>query len=301
MSALTRLGLFAAGLVAIFSAAVGIGALFEAAATEEEGESSHAESSHAEGRPEDDSRARPGLSDGGLSIQSRSHSLNRGETGELSFRIVGPSGRAVTDFDELHERRMHLIVVRRDGTGFRHLHPEIDRTGDWSAGVRFEQAGAHRAFADFSTGGEQHTLAVDLHVSGVESATRPFPAPTSTGSVDGYEVELGSTALEAGHRTSLSFSVTRDGAAVDDLSPYLGAMGHLVALREGDLAFLHVHPEEAEEGHGHAGSASGHGSPAAGEIGFAATFPTAGRYRLYLQFRHQGAVRTVEFTVEVER
>ena len=56
---------------------------------------------------------------------------------------------------------------------------------------------------------------------------------------------------------------------------------------EGDLAFLHVHPEETEG--------------AANEIVFDATFPTAGRYRLYLQFRHEGVVRTVEFTVAVPR
>jgi hypothetical protein len=30
------------------------------------------------------------------------------------------------------------------------------------------------------------------------------------------------------------------GRPVDDLAPYLGAMRHLVALREGDLAFLNV-------------------------------------------------------------
>ena len=55
----------------------------------------------------------------------------------------------------------------------------------------------------------------------------------------------------------------------------------------GDLAFLHVHPEEE------------HGAP--NEIVFNATFPTAGRYRLYLQFKHEGVVQTAEFTVEVAR
>ena len=28
-----------------------------------------------------------------------------------------------------------------------------------------------------------------------------------------------------------------------DLQPYLAAYGHLVALRQGDLAYLHVHPD----------------------------------------------------------
>ena len=36
-------------------------------------------------------------------------------------------------------------------------------------------------------------------------------------------------------------------------------------------------------------------------VGFAATFPTAGRYRLFLQFKHEGRVQTVAFTQEVTR
>ena len=41
----------------------------------------------------------------------------------------------------------------------------------------------------------------------------------------------------------LTARVTRDGEPVTDLEPYLAAYGHLVALREGDLAYLHVHPD----------------------------------------------------------
>jgi hypothetical protein len=84
----------------------------------------------------------------------------------------------------------------------------------------------------------------------------------------------------------LDFEVLRDGVPVQDLEPYLGARGHLVALREGDLAFLHVHPDE-----------EGEAQP--GHIGFGVEYPSAGRYRLFLQFKHQGVVQTVAFTREV--
>lgn len=105
---------------------------------------------------------------------------------------------------------------------------------------------------------------------------------------NGYEVRLRADEPMAGEPTSLEFTVSRDGQPVEDLQPYLGAKGHLVALREGDLAFLPVHPEEGHE-------------VAADAIVFAATFPTAGRYRLYLQFKDKGLVQTVEFTVVVPR
>ena len=59
----------------------------------------------------------------------------------------------------------------------------------------------------------------------------------------------------------------------------------LVEQAEGDLAFLHVHPTNE------AGS---------DEIGFAATFPTEGRYRLFLQFQIDGRIQTVAFTQEVK-
>jgi hypothetical protein len=312
MSAWARLGLFGLGLVVIFSAAVGVGSLVEPTDTETETANAEGGSHEVEGTMDGSadhqemSEAPAGLavSEGGLSMRPRATFLRRGETGELSFRIVGASGEAVRRFDELHERRMHLIVVRRDGTGFRHLHPEMDGAGTWTTAIRFEEAGVHRAFADFSVGGEQHTLAVDLFVSGGDFEARPLPAPASTGSTDGYEVDLETEGLAAGGPTSLNFSVSQDGRAVDDLEPYLGARGHLVALREGDLAYLHVHPEAVEDAHDVEGTHD-HGGSTGGRAGdgiaFAATFPTAGRYRLYLQFRHEGSVRTVEFTVEVER
>ena len=76
--------------------------------------------------------------------------------------------------------------------------------------------------------------------------------------------------------------MSRDGERVEEVQPYLGADGHLVALREGDQAFLHTHPEGEPGG--------------SGPIRFQVEYPTAGRYRLYLQFRHGGKVHTAEFT-----
>ncbi|HKO38374.1 MAG TPA: hypothetical protein VJU14_08405 [Solirubrobacterales bacterium] len=293
-----RLALFVAGLAAVFVVAAAVGSLFEPAETEagkEEKMGAHtAEAAHGGreaahgGQEAGHEPAGLGIAADGYSLRIASTQLARGEAEELSFQIEDAEGRPVTDFDELHERRMHLIVVRRDGTEFRHLHPEMDAAGIWTVPLELDRAGVYRAFADFSVEGGQQTLAGDLFVSGGEFEARPFPPALSLDEADGYEVRLRAGDPVAGEPTSLEFSVGRNGDAVDGLSPYLGAKGHLVALREGDLAFLHVHPEEGDEV-----------DPE--EIVFAATFPTAGRYRLYLQFKHEGAVRTVEFTVEVPR
>jgi plastocyanin len=275
-----KIALFLLGLVVVFGAAAALGSAFEPAATEEDGMEKTMDAHAMEKTAHEP--AGLGVSAGSYSLRMSPSRLQRGQARELRFTIEA-DGAPVTEFDELHERRMHLIVVRRDGAEFQHLHPEMDAAGTWTVPVEFDAAGVYRAFADFSVEGEQQTLATDLFVSGGRFEARPFPAPQPLAETDGYEVRLAAADPVAGESAELDFTVSRAGRPVEDLAPYLGAKGHLVALREGDLAFLHVHPEE------------GHEVPA--EIEFAATFPTPGRYRLYLQFKHDGTVHTAEFTV----
>ena len=138
---------------------------------------------------------------------------------------------------------MHLIVARRDLTGFQHLHPTMDKDGTWSTPLQLEEAGSYRVFADFVRDGEATTLAGDLRVDG-SADLRALPAPDPVAVTDGgYEVRLDAAATRPGQESALRFTVTKDGAPVQT-EPYLGAGGHLVALREGDLAFLHVHPTD---------------------------------------------------------
>jgi hypothetical protein len=186
----------------------------------------------------------------------------------------------VRAFDVEHTKRMHLVVVRRDMTGFQHLHPTQRPDGAWTVPLTLREAGSYRVFADFSAGGRPRTLAGDLAVDGT-LRSRPLAAPAPVAETDGLRVRLDHAAPRAGAEADLRFSVTRDGRPVA-VEPYLGARGHLVALRDGDLAFLHVHPD-------------------AGRLRFMAAFPTAGRYRLFLQFRTDGRVHTAEFTQEVAR
>ena len=317
MSAPRKVALFAVGLLVVFGAAAALGSAFDTADTENDAphggehvameesegteETMEAHTSHGAQEGHDETKHAPAglaVSEGGYTLRMSPTQIGRGDERELRFSIEGADGKPVTEFDELHERRMHLIVVRRDGAEFRHLHPEMDEAGTWTEAIEFAEPGVYRAFADFSVGGEQHTLAGDVFVSGGEFEARPFPAAAPVDSTDGYEVRLRAGEPVAGESSTLTFAVGENGHGVHDLAPYLGAKGHLVALREGDLAFLHVHPEEAEGGDGHGHGDSGH-EGSANEIAFAATFPTAGRYRLFLQFRHEGRVRTAAFTQAV--
>jgi len=220
------------------------------------------------------------VSDNGLTLELARTRATRGERFDLAFRIVDRRGQTVRDFDVEHTKRMHLIVVRRDMTGFQHLHPSQNADGTWSVPATLRDAGSYRLFADFSVDGKAHTLADDLTVDGAVRS-RELPAPVSSVDVDGLRVSLTESATKAGAESELSFEVTRDGEPVA-VEEYLGAKGHLVALRQGDLAFLHVHPDESS-------------------LKFGSTFPTAGRYRLFLQFQTDGRVHTAAFTQEVSR
>ncbi|MBE1552399.1 hypothetical protein GGC64_006486 [Mycobacterium sp. OAS707] len=132
------------------------------------------------------------------------------------------------------------------------------------------------------------TLGANVHVGG-EYAPQPLSPVAATSVVDGYTVTLSGTA-KADEPAMLTMSVSRAGKPVTDLQPYLGAYGHLVALRAADLAYLHVHPM----------GTPGDGVTASGpDIGFHAVFPSGGDYRLFLDFQHAGVVRTAEFTVPV--
>ena len=112
---------------------------------------------------------------------------------------------------------------------------------------------------------------------------------TATEEVDGFQVSVEGD-LSAGSTSDLTISVTRDGQPITTLEPYLGAYGHLVALRAGDLAYLHVHPEGAEPV---AGEVSGP------EVDFATTAPTPGRYYLYFDFQVDGQVHTAQFALDI--
>ena len=222
----------------------------------------------------------------GMTLALATTALPLGQASELRFQIMD-SENPLRDFEVEHEKRMHLIVARRDLTGFQHLHPQMGTDGTWSTPVTVAAPGSYRVFADFKRAGRNQTLATDLTVAGAMKR-QALPPPNTTAQTDsGYEVRMaGQGAPRRG--LELRFTVMRDGQPVQ-VEPYLGAGGHLVALREGDLAYLHVHPTSPMP------PAEG----AKGPVAFATEFPSAARYRLFLQFKQEGRVHTAAFTQEV--
>ncbi len=310
MNAPTKIGGFLVGLAAVFGLALVIGSqvgpVGEPAVAHGSGhDAGHdavtdaeidAEHSHEHADPSTEPAAQgagsggPGgltASESGYTLRLTKARLRPGAQRQLDLVVEGPDGKPVTAYDEQHDKLLHLIVVRRDFSGFQHVHPVLDARGTWSVPVDLT-AGAWRVFADFKpTGGQAVTLGADLSVPGTPRPVRPPPI-TRTASVAGYTVVLTGD-LVGGEHSMITLEVRKDGAPVTDLQPYLGAYGHLVALREKDLAYLHVHPD------GDPGDATTTPGP---RVVFGAEVPSAGRYHLYLDFRHDGVVRTAQFALD---
>ncbi|MFF2806280.1 hypothetical protein ACFVT2_03695 [Streptomyces sp. NPDC058000] len=286
-----KVGIFATALAATFGSAYGVGkavgpVMPAAPAAQHAGHT--AQNGHASGA------AAPGglqIAEGGYTLDLKTPAVTAGTPAELRFAVVDDrTGRPVTAYRRAHGKELHFIVASRDLTVFRHLHPRRAADGTWSTPVDLPTAGGYRVFADFTPDGAKEglTLGADLAAAGTYRPAEA-PRPAATAEVDGYRVTLDG-ALRPGEPGALTLRVTKGGKPVTDLQPYLGAYGHLVALRSGDLAYLHVHPN-GEPGDGK--------TPAGPEISFTATAPSAGTYRLFLDFQHQGTVRTAAFTVRV--
>jgi hypothetical protein len=223
---------------------------------------------------------------GGYTLVPASTTLAAGEAGTLRFHIQGPDGATVNRFAVVRERPLHLIVVRHDLTGFQHLHPTMAPDGTWSVPLTLPRPGRYRAYADFSALDAKNSpvaavLGVDLTVPGT-AADEPLPQTSTVDTVDGLTVSYQGTS-RAGVTEPLLFSVSADGRPVTP-EPYLGAYGHLVVLRPGDLGYLHVHPEPALTD---------------GAVKFWLAAPGTDNFRMYLDFQVAGVVHTAAFTLAV--
>jgi hypothetical protein len=215
---------------------------------------------------------------GGLTPTAGGYTFAVTGTSPLTFHIQGPDGRPVTRFAIVHEKPLHLIVLRHDLTGYQHVHPTMAPDGTWTVALSLPAPGPYRAYADFTAldaAGKQNAvvLGVDLPAGGAAASAQPDEGLTVS--------HEGS--LTVGVAEPLLFRVTRHGAPVT-LQPYLGAYGHLTVIRPDDLAYLHIHPEPGL---------------ADGAARFWIAAPSTGTFRLFLDYQVDGKVHTAEFSVTV--
>ncbi len=195
---------------------------------------------------------------------------NQPSTATLALHVNGPDGQRVTEYTEAHGSKLHVVLIRPDLSGFQHIHPTIDDNGSFV--VPIDEPGKWHVIIDAQPAGATAPIVLATNVDDevpVDTVALPRAAD---------QVSTGDLTVT---RQGLSFTVTSsDGSPAQGLEPYLGQAAHLVAIRQGDLAYTHLHPTDAMPS----------------MFMFDGVLPT-GTYRVFLQFGYHGEVQTVPFTV----
>lgn len=193
-------------------------------------------------------------------------------SGETAFALRGPDSKPVTAFTEAHGALIHTVLIRADLTGFQHVHPTIADDGTFV--VKPNGPGPWRVIFETQPASADAPIVVatDIDDGSVPSET-PLPEPQ-----DELQLEVQGDTVTV-RRDGPHFSVD----APAPLEPYLGQQAHLIAIRQGDLAYTHLHP----------------GDPMEGMLMFSSTISEPGTYRMFLQFGYRGDVVTAPFTVVV--
>ncbi|WP_199619809.1 hypothetical protein [Paenibacillus alkalitolerans] len=212
------------------------------------------------------------------------------EQTQLSVRITDQEGKPVDGFDVNHEKLLHLIIVEHDLSFFSHIHPEYEGEGKFTVETDFPAGGEYKVFADFTpSGGSAMTLSEWVKVEGKEGEHVSIAADSKlVKEVDGKEIKLALSGAKAGEEATLTFDVrdAKTQQGIDNLEPYLGAVGHVVILSADAEKYLHVHPLDEK---------------ATGPVAeFATTFPESGTYKIWAQFQHNGKVITADYVVDVK-
>ncbi|HUM02401.1 MAG TPA: hypothetical protein VL084_08945 [Thermoanaerobaculia bacterium] len=233
-----------------------------------------------------------------LEVVSTPASPEAGEPADLELRVRlenSPDLREVTDFELVHERPLHLFLVRSDLAYFAHEHPEIVSPGVFRLRYRFPAPGEYRLFADVAPrGAGSQVLQTSLRVRTGTQATPP-PSPMPAGPVlaatgGGVAVQLSPPpgGLPAGKTVTVTARLTdAKGRPVEDLEPWLGALAHLLLIHQDGETFAHAHPDDREPGLGRDG-----------RIPFLVRLPKPGLYRAWLQFQRGGRVVTEELELD---
>ncbi len=218
---------------------------------------------------------------------------------KYTYKIIDDRGETLYLFDVVHEKNMHLIVVRKDLNEFQHLHPTFNTSGEFAlTDLNVPSDGQYRIFADFTPSNSQIgasgklpvTIYQDVNVGDIlKYQPQSMGQLDEVKSFDGYELKMSVNPqpATAGNTTMVSFVIKQNDKPVTNLQNYLGALGHSVVLSENDLDFIHAH------------SLSESTNNQTGRVDFHVTFPKEGNYKLFTQFQHQGQVITSDFVLSV--
>ena len=237
--------------------------------------------------------------------------------------------RLNNDFLPDHGHLMHLYAIREPQMdAVYHLHPAPIAPGVLAMTLPQMPAGRYRLFGDIvHRSGLPETLTATLNVpqnfqggaldpEDASAAVAPIAAGELGASFqlpDGYRIVWDRPAqLRAGEPARFRFTLLdAQGKPASDAVPYLGMAGHAAFVRTDFSAFAHTHPEgsapmQSVEVANEGGSTNMANMLAVGgstnippTAEFPYGFPSAGRYRIFVQMKHGSTVETGVFDADV--
>jgi hypothetical protein len=201
-------------------------------------------------------------------------------------------GDPIKEFELVHDKLMHVIIVGQDLAYFAHIHPTMvggSNDATFTIPHTFPKSGKYKLWVDFKPkGGNQTLAAFNFNVTG-----QPIHGPEqlvhdgkyTKESLDGqYQISLKiPDKIVAQNDVDIAFSISdSSGRPITNLEPLMAAGGHSVIISSDLKEFLHVHPTEEVD-------MKWRGGP---DVSFKTSFPKPGLYRAWGQFQHQGKVIT---------
>jgi YHS domain-containing protein len=231
-----------------------------------------------------------------------------GQPVQMEFAIrYKKDGKLVPEFEVIHEKLLHLIMVTEDLSWFEHQHPVRGEDGIFRLTWTFPRFGAYRLYADFTPAdGDNQILPISLSVGRSVGKSVPLVLDTRLVKEIGdlrFEVKLLGGPLRMEKPVLLTYTIRdRQGRAVKDIQPFIGAPGHLLAISQDGKEVVHTHALQSAS----QPSMGGQKEPfvvtpamvteTGPAFSFKLTVPTAGLYKTWAQFQRAGQVYTVPFT-----
>ncbi|KYD09534.1 hypothetical protein [Heyndrickxia sporothermodurans] len=209
----------------------------------------------------------------------------------MSIVVKDKHDKLIKQFETVSEKKMHLVIVSKDLSYFSHIHPTLKDNGEFTITTKFPAGGDYKMTAEMTPVGASEYSLEDhwVHVVGDEPKPKPIvPDKNLTKVIDGKKVTLSfENELKAKKNTNITFTLYDEQTKkpIKDLQPYLGTIGHAVAIDKDLKHFLHVHPIYTKT--------------TGPEVTFMTYFPNKGIYRIWGQFNIDGNILTVPFTLEV--
>jgi hypothetical protein len=222
-----------------------------------------------------------------MKLMSTPDIIEAGKPVTLSFTPTLPGDSASqVPLDEVHEHKIHVIIVSNDLGWYDHVHPVYQADGSYTIEKTFPAGGEYIVFSDFQpTGAGNQVYRSTIAVNGNVRKKESFTTENLIHQTDGYEVKLvpvGGTFM-TNNLNHMGVEVTRNGAPVTDFETIMGAKGHLVIISGDGQKYLHVHPEEVD-----------------GKLDLHTRFEQTGIHRAYFQFQTDGKLHTSYFTIDVK-